>query len=229
MPWAGGAVLALLFLSAIASKLVKSHPRDLIFAIASLLTPLFGIVPSEQICQAFTNQAMLAVIGFWIFTKSLREFSPWKTFAAVALFLASLAAFSAGIAIGVSFFCAGLLLLFIRPFPIGKTFREEFPLPLLLEIFSAYLFFFAIKNSGLAGLSALFLQGSSPWILLALSILAAQIFSFFMPLPVVFAVLFSFFSDSSLSFVAGATIALSLLLNLFFFRRYTSSLFFLTP
>ncbi len=186
MSWAGGVVLVLLFLSAITSKLVKSLPRDLIFAIASLLTPLFGIVPSGQICQAFANQVMLAVIGFWIFTKSLHRFSHWKTF------------------------------------------RGEFPLPLLLEIFSAYLFFFAIKNSGLAGLSSLFLQGYSPLILLTLCFLAPQIFSFFMPLPVVFAVLFSFFSGTTLFFAAGATIALSLVLNLFFFRRRSSFLFFLT-
>jgi hypothetical protein len=184
MSWAGGVVLLLLFLSAIASKLLKSYPRDLIFAIASLLTPLFGIVPSGQICQAFANQVMLAVIGFWILTKSLS----------------------------------------LCRFPHWKTFREEFPLPFLLEIFSAYLFFFAIKNSGLA---ELFLQGSSPFILLALSFLAAQFFSFFMPLPVVFALLFSFFSDTPLFFAAGATIALSLVLNLFFFRQRNSFLFFL--
>ncbi len=163
MQWQGPAVIALLLLATIASKIVKSHPRDLIFAIAALLTPLLGIVPSKQICQALANPPMLAILCLW--------------------------------AIAAAF----------RP----KTWFQKFPLPLLLEIFSAYLFYFAIKNTALDSSAAAPLQNLPEWSLFGLLFLAAQALSFLMPRPIAFAILFSI----GVSLLAAATIALSLILN----------------
>ena len=111
MQWQGLAVIALLLLATIASKIVKSHPRDLIFAIAALLTPLLlGIVPSKQICQALANPTMLSLFGLWTIANG---------------------ALSA-------------------PKPGPKI----SPLPLLIEIFTAYLFYFAIKNTALGSMDS---------------------------------------------------------------------------
>ena len=145
MQWQGLAVIALLLLATIASKIVKSHPRDLIFAIAALLTPLLGIVPSKQICQALANPTMLSLFGLW-------------TIATV-----------------------------FRP----KTWSEKSPLPLLIEIFTAYLFYFAIKSTALGSWTAALLQNLPQWSALALLFLSAQAFSFLVPRPIAFAILFS--------------------------------------
>ena len=180
MIWQGGAVLTLLILSVLASRFVKSHPRDLIFAIAALLTPLLGLVPSSQISQAFANKIMLSVVGLWFLISAWRE----KRF-----------------------------------FPSAKTFQEKFPLPLLVEIFSAYLFYFACKNSGLDLWLVSFLQKFSFWTFLILSFFCTQGLAFLMPRPIVFALLFSITAallSGSFFFIGIATITLSLLLHFFF-------------
>ncbi len=174
MGWQAIAVLALLLLTTISSKIIKSHPRDLIFAIAALLTPLLGIVPSKQICQAIANPPMLAILCLWAIAKAFRP--------------------------------------------------KKFPLPLLLEIFSAYLFYFAIKNTALDSWIAPLLQNLPEWSVLTLLFLAAQALAFLMPRPVAFAILFSI--GSALfpePLLAGATIALSLILNFFFLCRFRFS------
>ena len=74
---------------------------------------------------------------------------------------------------------------------ITKTFNKEFPLPLLLEIFSAWIFFFAMQNSGLASWSASLIQAWPPFLFFLVFFLIAQTFAHFMPRPVAFAVLFS--------------------------------------
>jgi hypothetical protein len=159
MPWQAVATLSLLLLATISSKIVKSHPRDLIFAIAALLTPLLGIVPSKQICQAIANPPMLAILCLWAVARAFRP--------------------------------------------------KKFPLPLLLEIFSAYLFYFAIKNTALDSWIAPFLQNLPQWSVLTLLFLAAQALAFLMPRPVAFAILFSI----GVPLLGAVTIALSLILN----------------
>ena len=236
MAWQGGAVIILLALSAICSKLIKSRPRDLIFTIGALLTALLGIVHSGQICQAFANQPMLAVLGLWCFFTAALELRlfpidlaatlPWKAYALLLLLAGALAVISLGSSIGTSFFCAGLALLLFRPFPIHQTFRQKFPLPLLLEIFSAYLFYFALHNTGIDAWMGSFFQDFPFWAFLLASFLAAQAFAFAMPRPVAFAVIFStarVLLAGPLLFIAGATVALSLI---FFDRFAIRSCFF---
>ena len=185
MTWQGGAVLAVLVLSVTASRLLKFHPRDLIFAIGALTTPLLGIISSSQIGQSFANPTMLTVLALWFLI------SAWQD---------------------------------RRFFPRAKTIREKFPLPLLLEIFSAYLFYFACKNSGLDHWISFFLKGLPFWAFLILSFLSAQALAFSMPRPVAFALLFSLvlslFSGPFL-FVATVSIAASLLLNFLLFYRFS--------
>ncbi len=159
MGWQAIAILSLLLLTTIASKIIKSHPRDLIFAIAALLTPLLGIVPSKQICQAIANPPMLAILCLWAIARAFRP--------------------------------------------------KKFPLPLFLEIFSAYLFYFAIKNTALDSWIAPLLQNLPQWSVLTLLFLSAQALSFLMPRPIAFAISFSI----GVPLLAAATIALSLILN----------------
>lgn len=79
----------------------------------------------------------------------------------------------------------------LRPFSLKKTFREQFPLPLLLEIFSAAIFFFAMRNSGLSQWCASSIYGASPFIFLPLFFFIGHIAAHFMPRPIAFAMLFS--------------------------------------
>ena len=104
----GVVVLSLLIAAALFSRRTY-HPRDLVFVIAGLITSLFGIVPSPQICKALFNPFTWILIVWWALRK-------------------------------------------LRRSPV------LFPLPLLLDIFSAYLFYFAMQNSGLATFAASLLQ-----------------------------------------------------------------------
>jgi hypothetical protein len=135
-----------------------------------------------------------------------------KGYVALFFFLAAIAATFFAVAIGTAFFIAGLLLLLLLPFSIKKAFCEEFPLPLLLEIFSAAIFFFAMRNSGLSQWAASLIHGTQPFILLTLCFFTAQIAAHFMPRPVAFAVLFSiafslFAKQPTQLFLIGANIA----------------------
>ncbi len=176
LSWQGGVVLGLLFLSIFLAQVIKSFPRDLTFTIVALLTPLFGVVSSKELCNAGVNQVILTVLGLWMMGKAcehqglfhllktcLHRYFPtwtasnstpmrvkWKTWVTPSLFLGAIAATFFAVPVGTAFFAAGLLLLLFHPFPIRKAFREEFPLPLLLWIFSASIFFTAMQNSGLS-------------------------------------------------------------------------------
>jgi hypothetical protein len=144
----------------------------------------------------------------------------WKAWVTLFLFLAAIISTFFTVAIGTAFFVAGLLLLLFHPFSMKKTFREEFPLPLLLEIFSASIFFFAMRNSGLSGWVATFIDGKPPVIFLTLFFFLAQIAAHFMPRPLAFAVIFSV-AFSLLSgqpaqlLIAGANIAFASAIPLF--------------
>ena len=115
----------------------------------------------------------------------------WKKALVVLFFFGAILSTLAGIPIGTAFFAAGFILLFIRPFPLRKSFLEEFPLPLFLEIFSAYVYFFAIRSSGLNAWIASLISFRAPFFLLSLFFIVAQLASHFMPRPIVFASLFS--------------------------------------
>ncbi len=101
---------------------------------------------------------------------------------------------------------------------VTKTYPKEFPLPLLLEIFSAWIFFFAMQNSGLASRAASWIQAWPPFLLFLGFFLVAQTLAHFMPRPVAFAVLFSIalvlFTGISLLLI-GANIALAAAFPLF--------------
>ncbi|MGC1879059.1 MAG: hypothetical protein WA678_06765 [Rhabdochlamydiaceae bacterium] len=167
LSWQGGVVLGLLFLGVFLSRFIPSIPRDLTLVTAALLTPLFGIVSSTQLYEAGVNQVVLTVLGLWIMGKAVQE-RGWKMYIALLLFFGALIASFFGTAIGTAFFLAASLLLLVRPFPLKKTFRDQFPLPLFLEIFSAYIFFFAAQESGLIAWAVSSVQGWSPFILLCL-------------------------------------------------------------
>lgn len=115
----------------------------------------------------------------------------WKKIIVILSFIGAIISTFAGIPIGMAFFVAGLIALCIRSFPIRKTFQEDFPLPSLLEIFSAYLFFLAMQNSGLNVWLASFFSINTPFLLSTLFFVLAQIASHFMPRPIAFSILFS--------------------------------------
>ncbi len=144
----------------------------------------------------------------------------WKKIVIAALLFAAIFSAIAGLPIGTAFFCAGIATLAIRAFPIKRTFLEEFPLPILLEFFSAYLFYFALSQSGLSAGLANLIPSLSLYFALPLFFVLAQFISYFMPRSVAFAVLFSiasshFSGHSGEVLVTGIAIALSTALPLF--------------
>jgi hypothetical protein len=228
--WQGGVVVGLLLMGILFTPLIKKYPRDLIFTTSALLTPLFGIVPSGELYTAGVNQVTLTILGLWAMGTAMRQQGlfhsvaihsvKWKKHVILLVFLGTIFGILAGAAIGSAFFFAGLLLLLIRPFPLKKSFREEFPLPLLLEIFGAYVFFFAMQNSGLSAWAASFVDGMSPLVILPLFFFCALLASHVMPCPLAFAVLFSvaltlFPGQPDALFLAGANIALAAAVPLF--------------
>lgn len=152
----GALVLGLLILAILFSRNTY-HPRDLIFAIAGLMTSLFGIVPSPQISQALFNPFTWIILGWWVLKKLQR-----------------------------------------RP--------TLFPLPLLLDIFSAYLFYFAMQNSGLAALLEPFFITWPTFLLCVLFFLFAQMLARWTAFPLSFALLFSIIPHSPI--LLGISIAL---------------------
>ena len=124
----------------------------------------------------------------------------WKKVLVNLFFFGAIVSTLVGVPIGTAFSLAGLILLFIRPFPLWKALREEFPLPLFLEVFSAYVYFFAIRSSGLNAWIASLISFRSPFFLLPLFFIASQLVTHFMPRPIAFASLFSIalalFADS---------------------------------
>lgn len=115
----------------------------------------------------------------------------WKKIIIVLCFLGAIGSTLVDIPIGSAFFVAGLILLCIHSFPIRKTFQEEFPLPPLLEIFSAYIFFIAMQNSGLSNWLASLISVRSPSLILTLFFFITQLLSHLMPRPVAFSIPFS--------------------------------------
>lgn len=171
LSWQGVVVLGLLFSSVILAYFIQSFPKDLIFTFAALFNALFGIVSSIELYHAAVNQVIQAVLGLWMFGKAFEQhrlFDPiisWlihikkerftvpvrrKGWIALFLLCIAICATFFTAAIGTVFLIAGLLSLLVRPFSIKKAFCEEFPLPLLLAIFSAAIFLIAIQNSGLS-------------------------------------------------------------------------------
>ncbi len=144
----------------------------------------------------------------------------WKKIALAILLFAALFSIFIGLPIGTALFCTGIATLAIRAFPIKQTFLEEFPLPVLLEFFSAYLFYFAIANSGLDDCLATLIPSKSLYFALPLFFILAQVISRFTPRAVAFAVLFSvalslFNGHPRQILAAGIVIALSTALPLF--------------
>jgi hypothetical protein len=240
LSWRGGIVLALLIAAIFFSRRIKTFPRDLIFTISALLSSLFGIVTSTQLYKAGVNQTILTVLGLWVIAKAMQKqrllpfsrvypkwaqtsnASPvkWKKCVILLLLLGAISAIFAGMAIGSAFFSVGLLLLLLRPFPLRKSFAEEFPLPFLLETFSAYIFFFAIQSSGLSQWVASSLQGWGLPALLLLFFSFAQLASHGMPRPLAFAIPFSvalaLFTERPVPlFLSGITMALAAAVPLF--------------
>lgn len=115
----------------------------------------------------------------------------WKKITIVLCFLGAIGSTFIGVAIGTAFLAFGLLLLCIHPFPLKAAFQEEFPFPLLLEIFSGFLFFFAMQTSGLDLWLSSYLPFHSPFALLPLFFILTQIAAHLMPRPIAFTVLFS--------------------------------------
>ncbi|MBS0603409.1 MAG: hypothetical protein JSS60_00055 [Verrucomicrobia bacterium] len=115
----------------------------------------------------------------------------WKRIAAPVLFLAAVLSTFAGAPVGTAFLCSGLLALLLRIFPVKKSFREEFPLPALLEIFSAHLFFFAMLSSGLNVSLASLASCKCPYLLLTLFFISSQAAVHFIPRAIALATLFS--------------------------------------
>lgn len=123
-----------------------------------------------------------------------------QTILVLLIYLAAAIMTIAGLPIGTTFFFTGMAILLIRPSPVKEVFRKEFPLPGLLDLFSAYLFFFAINSSGLNRIAADLIPANWPFIpTLTLFVLAAQGISFLMPCTVAFSILFSI----ALSFFSG--------------------------
>jgi hypothetical protein len=144
----------------------------------------------------------------------------WKTWAVLFLFFAAIAGTFFAVAIGTAFFVAGLLSLFFHPFSIKKVFRDEFPLPLLLEIFSAAIFFAAMRNSGLSQWTASYILWECPFLFLILFFFCSQIATHFMPRQLAFAALFSiasilFSSHADHLLIVGAHIAFASAVPLF--------------
>jgi hypothetical protein len=136
------------------------------------------------------------------------------------LFLGAIIASLVGMKLGTAFLLAGLICLALRTFPIKITFSEEFPFPALLEIFSAYVFFFAMQRSGLDAWFAGVLAFLSPYVLLPLFFVLAQVFAHFMPRPVAFSILFSIMLNIVNGYptqlvLAGITIAFGTAVPLF--------------
>lgn len=141
----------------------------------------------------------------------------WKACAILLFFLAAIVVIFMKAPIGTSFFCAGLCTLLIHPFSLKKTFREGFPLPFFLEIFGAYLFFFAIQNSGLSQWAASFIQGWPLLVLIPLFFSLALILSAIVPGPLAFAVFFStasalFSQSQSQCLLLGGAIAFAVVI-----------------
>jgi hypothetical protein len=131
----------------------------------------------------------------------------WKGWVALFLFASAICATFFGVGVGTAFFVAGLLSMLVRPFPMRQTFLEKFPLPTLLEIFGAIIFFYALQNSGVSAWAATWVHG---WPSQIGFFLCAQIAACLMPRPLAFAILFSVAQvafDSSQLFLAGAVIA----------------------
>lgn len=126
-----------------------------------------------------------------VFCNSIFSGVLWKKWTVVGLFLGALFAVFCGMAMGNAFLLAGILALVIRAFPLKETFANEFPLPALLEIFSAYVFFYAMQGSKLNASLASLVAYSSAWVLLPLAFILAQLLAHFMPRPIAFASLFS--------------------------------------
>jgi hypothetical protein len=181
---------------------------------------------------SLSTHAKLASGDLLLFAKGhthfleLIAFSPtmicvkWKAWVTLFLFLAAIVATVFSIAIGTAFFIASLLLLLFHPFSLKRTFRDEFPLPLLLEIFSATIFFTAMLNSGLSGWLASFINWESPFYFLVFFFFCSQIVAHFMTRPLAFAALFSivFFLFSGYPahlLIAGANIAFASAVPLF--------------
>lgn len=81
-----------------------------------------------------------------------------------------------------------------------------FPLPLLLDIFSAYLFYFAMQNSGLATSAASILEQWPTLLLLPLFFVFARLLSRSVSFPLTFALLYSISPHSPI--LSGIAIAL---------------------
>src|SRR6267154_2623496 len=158
---------------------ILGFPFTYLFLVGGLATAI-GTPVNMMFLSLYSNAVPEAISHFFAFLPL-----------AIFFFLAAIAATFFAVAIGTAFFIAGLLLLLLLPFSIKKAFCEEFPLPLLLEIFSAAIFFFAMRNSGLSQWAASLIHGTQPFILLTLCFFTAQIAAHFMPRPVAFAVLFS--------------------------------------
>ncbi len=144
----------------------------------------------------------------------------WKAWVALFLFLAAIAATYFAVAIGTAFFVAGLVLLLFHPFSIKKTFRDKFPLPLLLEIFSATIFFVAMRNSGLSQWIASFVNWGCPFLFFLFFFFCSQIAAHFMTRLLALAALFSiafflFSGHPAHLLIAGANIAFASAVPLF--------------
>lgn len=143
----------------------------------------------------------------------------WKQIAVCFLWVTTLVATLLGWPVGSAFLCAGLLALMLRTVPVSVL-RERLPLPSLLEIFSAALFFFAMDSSGLNVSLAHFMSMTSPSLILPVLFMLALLASRGMPRPVAFAILFSpvsslFAGSPAQILVAGAVIAFATALPLF--------------
>ncbi len=127
-----------------------------------------------------------------LFSNSPYAKARWlKNLLIILLFLGALVATVSGVPVGTAFLCGGILVLLLHSFPVRKTFQEEFPLPFLLEIFSAYIFFFALQNSNVSQWLASFVTFQSPVLSLTLFFILAQVLAHFMPRPLAFSALFS--------------------------------------
>ena len=143
----------------------------------------------------------------------------WRGPLVFLLFLGAVIVVCAKMPIGTTFFCMGLVILSVRPFSLKKAFCEEFPLPLLLEIFSAYIFLFATQNSGISQWVASLVKGWSTPILLFLFFVSAQALSYFIPRFLTFLMLFSvvlaLFSIPVQVFLFGVCIAIATAISIF--------------
>ncbi len=115
----------------------------------------------------------------------------WKQITVFVIFIAAIVVTILGVPIGTTFLCAGAFILIFGFIPIKKTFREEFPLPVLLEIFSAHLFFYAMLSSHLNGTFAGLFFCKCPYFCLPIFFVLAHVAAHFMPRPIAFATLFS--------------------------------------